>query len=1144
MFRTILNLLFFLFLLAIVLGAAWYITNLYNLAIWVGALLVAGAFGIILALVFLKRYLLRNNERKFVKRVVAQEGNALFANSDDHQLFINDLERAWEKSIKKLYGSKLNKGKNPIYALPWILVLGESGSGKTSLIKNSRLSSALTDVEETAQYSGTKNCDWWFFEDAVILDTAGRYAIPVDDKRDNAEWERFLSLLTKYRKQEPLNGMVIAISAERLLENDKDIIQTDALNIRKRIDQLMVSIGAKFPVYLMVTKMDKVYGFTEFCNTLPPEHQLQAMGYINESLNEHWDEVIEEGITEVLSKIKFLELFAIEKGAEASKELLLFSQEFNQLLPALKGFSRIVFGNNPYQKIPMMRGIYFSSALSDGENSSSFLKDFDLSQDPKPAYNKSYFISDFFKVILPRDRNIFMPIKEYLVWQKRNYKLAVFAWLLVFIPVLGVYSYSYLQNVKILNDVKYIKTYNQDFKKMDATSRVVALDKLRLDILTIEDLNKNTILPVLQYDQSRQAEKKLKNVFHENFYNYLYKNFSLKINNAVNKITRKTPSNEVVSYIGFSLDTIDILNQVVDNKSEIKVSPHFSSWIKTLLFANADEIDSSVSSLFVNNYIAFQEWSDDEALEKEQIKFFQDLVILIVDKKGSNLHWLMDEGVSRTPNLKISDFFKDMDDKTVEKFPLISGALTEEGRKHLVKNIDVLEREIGDNSKLKQELVAFWAWYDKMFYAHWKRFAISVGSVSEFLEYKNQEDLLYAMASEKNPYFNVIETMAKELKAYKSINKTPSWANLVVELDEVMKIATNIRNSKDSLFAKVGKEKDQLVANAKAKVDKNLDTKHIKIAMLLNNYIDDLTKLSIVVDRKKSQLLIADFFKVSPDEQAISPSYAECQNHYLQFKHSNSYYKNSAFIYKLIEAPKNYIINYSIENMESVLNEEWDNMVIGALPLSSDNNLLMSLFNKEKGLVWKYVDEKLSPFVTLNQYGYKVKTVAGFKLNIRASFLRYINSGVNLLSIYKPDYKVNITTLPFDINKKAKLKPEYVTLRLTCADNDVILENNNYKVSQVFTWKPSSCGDTILEFGFKNFTIVKTYKGQNGFLYFLKDYKDGTQSFTTKDFDQNISELKQYNIEWIKVTYNISGEDNMLKLLDKTPYNLPKKVTY
>ena len=1143
MFKTMVNLLIFLLFFGLVVGTAWYLTNMYHLAVWVGALMVVGVFGLLLAIVFVRRYLLRNNERKFVQRVIAQEGSAIFSSREDNQLFIDDLEKQWENSIKRLYGSKLNGRTNPIYALPWILVIGESGAGKTSLIKNSRLSSALTDVEESAQYSGTKNCDWWFFEDAIILDTAGRYTIPVDEKRDNAEWERFLSLLAKYRKKEPLNGMVIAISAEQLLENDKDIIQTEALNIRKRINQLMVSVGAKFPVYVMVTKMDKMYGFTQFCNTFSEEHQRQAMGYLNESLNQHWDEVIAEGIDYIQSKIRFLELFAIEKGVEESKELLLFSKEFDQLTPALKDFSKIVFGDNPYQKIPMLRGLYFSSALNDGESSSQFLSDFNLSQEKKPAENRAYFISDFFKIILPNDRNIFMPIKEYLVWQRRNYKIAVFAWLLMFMPLVGIYTYAYLENIKIINDVNYIKTYDRDFQAMDLTARVVSLDKLRLDILKIEELNNNTLLPFLQYNQSKKAEKKLKELFHENFYNYLYKDFALKINNSVNKITDKTASNEVVSYIGFSIDTLNVLKQALQAKEDIEVSKRFSEWIKDLLFKEESKIDSSVSMLFVNDYIAFQKWNENSGIIKEQIEIFEDLIALIVEKKGSNLHWLVDESVSQTPTIKISDFFDGINDKALRDFPLISGSLTKKGRDNLVENITILEKEMNNSSKFQKELLSFWKWYDKIFYDRWKHFAIKFGNVSHSIKSRDKEHLLYSMTSSENPYFNFIHTMATELKAYNSKSKAPSWAELVIELDNIMSIASNIRHAKNSLLAKVGKETNQLLANAEEKVNTHIGEIDIKNAMLFNKYVEDLMKLSMVIDSKKSRVLLSEFFSTSEDQTTLSPSFSEFQNHYEQFKHSNRYYKNSSFIYKIVSGPKNYIINYSIKSMENILNREWENMVLGSIPLSTDHNLLMSLFNKDKGLVWKYVNEKLDPFVTLNQYGYHIKKVAGFELDIKPSFLRYLNSGINLLSIYKPYYNVEITTLPFDMNEKAKIESEYVTLRLTCAKNDFVLENNNYKLSKVFSWKPDSCGDTVLSFGFKNFKVTKTYKGSNGFLYFLKDFKDGTHKFTKKDFDSSVPELKEYSIEWIKLTYNIEAKGSILKLLDKTPYHIPKKVT-
>ena len=98
--------------------------------------------------------------------------------------------------------------------------MGESGSGKTTSIGSAKLSSPFAEVTRTSGISGTRNCDWWFFEQAIILDTAGRYTIPVDEGRDKEEWQGFLKLLVKYRKKEPLHGLIVTVAADKLLKAD------------------------------------------------------------------------------------------------------------------------------------------------------------------------------------------------------------------------------------------------------------------------------------------------------------------------------------------------------------------------------------------------------------------------------------------------------------------------------------------------------------------------------------------------------------------------------------------------------------------------------------------------------------------------------------------------------------------------------------------------------------------------------------------------------------------------------------------------------------------------------------------------------------------------------------------------------------
>ena len=90
----------------------------------------------------------------------------------------------------------------------------------------------------------------------------------MDEGRDKEEWQRFLNLLAKYRKKEPLNGLMVAVAADRLLQADAQALEDDGRQIRRRIDELMRVLGSKFPVYVLVTKCDLVQGMTQFCGQL------------------------------------------------------------------------------------------------------------------------------------------------------------------------------------------------------------------------------------------------------------------------------------------------------------------------------------------------------------------------------------------------------------------------------------------------------------------------------------------------------------------------------------------------------------------------------------------------------------------------------------------------------------------------------------------------------------------------------------------------------------------------------------------------------------------------------------------------------------------------------------------------------------
>ena len=170
-----------------------------------------------------------------------------------------------------------------LYQLPWYIFIGAPGSGKTTALVNSDLDFPLADQLGKAAVrgiGGTRNCDWWFTNDAVLIDTAGRYTTHESNREtDEGEWKGFLELLKKFRPRQPINGAILTISIADLPLADDAQRARHAMALRKRLLELRNDLGINFPVYVMVTKADLLAGFNEYFGGLSRAERAQVWGF-------------------------------------------------------------------------------------------------------------------------------------------------------------------------------------------------------------------------------------------------------------------------------------------------------------------------------------------------------------------------------------------------------------------------------------------------------------------------------------------------------------------------------------------------------------------------------------------------------------------------------------------------------------------------------------------------------------------------------------------------------------------------------------------------------------------------------------------------------------------------------------------------
>lgn len=404
---------------AALIGLIWLLGPFVGLPSLEGRLIAILGVMLLWVLALLVGRMLADRAGALLEKVLRrQTDDAVICATADQRRDVAQLRQRLLGAIDTLKSSQLGKtrGKAALYELPWYMIIGHPAAGKSSAILYSGLDFPFGDKQAIQGVGGTRNCDWFFTTEGVLLDTAGRYSTQLEDR---PEWIEFLKLLKKYRAKAPTNGILVAVSFPELVQHNSEQFSIYARQVRERINEIDDAFGIKVPIYLVFTKIDLLGGFAQFFEDISDDERQAVWGAtLSHDQGREFDavrvvgqqfDVLQQGLVQM-----GFDKLANNRGNVSRPALFAFPIEFNGMRAAVCKFVELLFQDDPYHSKPLLRGFYFTSALQEGNPKAAVGKRvssiFDLSHKggiamPHPASN-SFFLRSLFREVIFPDRHL------------------------------------------------------------------------------------------------------------------------------------------------------------------------------------------------------------------------------------------------------------------------------------------------------------------------------------------------------------------------------------------------------------------------------------------------------------------------------------------------------------------------------------------------------------------------------------------------------------------------------------------------------------------------------------------------------------------------------------------------------------------
>jgi type VI secretion system protein ImpL len=283
----------------------------------------------------------------------------------------NELDVLLNDANRKLRTSQ-QKGPKSLDGLALLYLLGEAGSAKTTTVLRSGLDAEL--IAGTAPREGdvspTPLLNLWFTRQAAILEAGDAIRQSTSMLNRLIARTRPKAYRSTFGSGAPARAAVVCVSAEQFLVGDAPTSSlASARAIGAQLRQISRLLGAALPVYVIVTKLDRVPHFAEYVRNLSNDEVRQILGTTlprtDASAGVYADKV-SRGLGSALDLLVFaldefrIEMLDRETEPRNAPGVYEFPREFGKLRKNLSQYLLELCKPSQLSANPYLRGFYFT----------------------------------------------------------------------------------------------------------------------------------------------------------------------------------------------------------------------------------------------------------------------------------------------------------------------------------------------------------------------------------------------------------------------------------------------------------------------------------------------------------------------------------------------------------------------------------------------------------------------------------------------------------------------------------------------------------------------------------------------------------------------------------------------------------------